>query len=72
MAAPLEDWYKNMPPVTKTYMTGCVVTTLAVYLDVIHPLDLYVNFHLVIAKYEVFKVMNDVSDDDEMMTWLMM
>ena len=57
-AAPFESWYKNLPVVTKTYMTASVGTTLAVYLEVITPLDLYLNFHQIIHQYHVNEMNN--------------
>jgi Derlin-2/3 len=62
-AAPFEDWYKHMPIVTKTYMTGCVITSLAVFLEVIHPLDLYLNYNLVFNKYEVTTILTFIFID---------
>jgi Derlin-2/3 len=53
MAQPLEDWYKNMPLITKAFMTGCLATTLAVYLDLVDPFDLYLNYKLIIYNQEV-------------------
>eukprot|EP01120_Amphizonella_sp_Union-15-10_P014715 TRINITY_DN7236_c0_g1_i2.p1 TRINITY_DN7236_c0_g1~~TRINITY_DN7236_c0_g1_i2.p1 ORF type:complete len:242 (-),score=40.70 TRINITY_DN7236_c0_g1_i2:71-751(-) len=43
----LEDLWKNLPVVTKWYTTACVLTTLAVFLDLVNILDLYLNFELV-------------------------
>jgi len=59
MAAPFEDWYRNMPIVTKTFMTGCVLTTLSVYLEIVHPLDLYLNFPLVFQKYQLWRIITN-------------
>lgn len=51
---PFEDWYKKMPIVTRTYMTICFLTTLVVYLEIVSPLSLYLNFAAVFREYEVF------------------
>jgi len=59
MAAPFEDWYRNMPIVTKTFMTGCVLTTLSVYLEIVSPLDLYLNFPLVFGKYQLWRIITN-------------
>ncbi len=51
--ATLEDWYKNMPPITRTYMTLCLLTTMAVQLEFVSPLALYLNFHAIWNHYQV-------------------
>ena len=56
MAAPFEEWYNSMPVVTKYYMTICFATTFAVYLDVITPLQLYLNFRSVFYEYEIWRL----------------
>lgn len=53
MAAPFEDWYKNMPVVTKVYFTGCVITTLAEYLQAISVYDIYLSFDAVYTHHQV-------------------
>mmetsp|Transcript_16597 Transcript_16597/g.18461 ORF Transcript_16597/g.18461 Transcript_16597/m.18461 type:complete len:240 (-) Transcript_16597:43-762(-) len=47
MPSPVEDWYRNLPIITKAYMTACLLTTLAVYLDLIQWIDIYLNFRLI-------------------------
>jgi Derlin-2/3 len=37
------DWYRKMPVVTRSFMTGCVLTSLAVYLDVLSAHKLYLR-----------------------------
>jgi len=59
MAAPFEEWYKSMPIITKSYMTACVITSLAVQLDVLHPLDLYLSFPLVTQKLEIWRLITN-------------
>ena len=49
----LDTWYKNVPVVTRTYMTLAFVTTLACTLDIISPLSLYLNTNLIYTKYQV-------------------
>ncbi len=48
-----EEFYFGTPIVTRVYMTVCFVTTLAVYLDVVNVLQLYLNFELVANNWEV-------------------
>ncbi|KAK5580832.1 hypothetical protein RB653_000856 [Dictyostelium firmibasis] len=65
MAQPFEDWYKNLPIVTKIYMTGCVVTSVSVYLGLVGPLRLYLNFPLVFGKYEFWRLFTNFFFYDE-------
>jgi len=54
--AAIESWFKNLPVITKSYMTACCVTTLAIHLDIIKIMDIYLNFQLVYEKYEVWRL----------------
>jgi Derlin-2/3 len=49
----VQAWYFNVPVVTRTYMTMAFMTTLACSLDIITPLTLYLNTHLIYTKYQV-------------------
>eukprot|EP01098_Paradermamoeba_levis_P007141 TRINITY_DN2962_c0_g1_i3.p1 TRINITY_DN2962_c0_g1~~TRINITY_DN2962_c0_g1_i3.p1 ORF type:complete len:209 (+),score=32.40 TRINITY_DN2962_c0_g1_i3:77-628(+) len=55
-AAPFENWYRTLPIITKCYMTGCVLTTLAVHLELISPLSLYLNFHVIFKHYQLWRL----------------
>ncbi|PRP88163.1 hypothetical protein PROFUN_03986 [Planoprotostelium fungivorum] len=66
MAQPFEDWYKNLPVVTRTYTTACFLTTLAVYLDLVSPLQLYLNLPLVWSNFEVWRVITNFLFYDRM------
>jgi Derlin-2/3 len=46
-AVNVEDWYKNVPVITRAYMTGCILTTVAVQFEWVTPLVLYLNWNLV-------------------------
>ncbi|VVC89611.1 unnamed protein product [Leptidea sinapis] len=43
--------YMLIPPVTRAYTTACVVTTLAVQLDLVSPFQLYFNPTLILTRY---------------------
>ncbi|XP_003366963.1 derlin-2.2 (AtDerlin2-2) [Trichinella spiralis] len=45
--------YMDIPVVTRVYITACVVTTLAVQLDIVAPFDLYFNPWLIISKFQI-------------------
>eukprot|EP00960_Hanusia_phi_P003333 97936-Hanusia_phi.AAC.2 len=48
-----ETWYKEIPIVTRCYLTISVLTTAACYFDLISPFSLYLNYRLIFEKYEV-------------------
>lgn len=57
MAAPFEEWYRSIPVVTRVYATACVLTTLAVHVDLVVPFDLYLNFSLVLSQFELWRLL---------------
>eukprot|EP01112_Ceratiomyxa_fruticulosa_P019314 TRINITY_DN6304_c0_g1_i1.p1 TRINITY_DN6304_c0_g1~~TRINITY_DN6304_c0_g1_i1.p1 ORF type:complete len:279 (+),score=42.24 TRINITY_DN6304_c0_g1_i1:110-838(+) len=59
VGAPFEEWFRNMPVVTRTYMSACVLTTLAVFLNVVTPLDLYLNFQRVGNNLELWRLVTN-------------
>ncbi len=52
----IEEWYANMPIVTKAYMTAAVCTTLAIHLELVNLLLLYLNFGLVYDRLELWRL----------------
>jgi Derlin-2/3 len=48
--------YLEMPPVTRAYSTACVMTTLAVQLDVVSPFQLYYNPMLIWKQYQLWRL----------------
>lgn len=54
-----EEWYKSMPIITRSYMTGCLLTTLAVYLELVSPLALYLNFKVVYSQLELWRLITN-------------
>jgi len=59
VGAPFEEWFRNMPAVTRTYMSACVLTTLAVFLNIVTPLDLYLNFQRVANNWELWRLITN-------------
>jgi len=55
----VEQWYSNMPIITKSYMSACLVTTLAVHLDLVNVLMLYLNFGLVYNNFELWRLVTN-------------
>ncbi|XP_065568559.1 derlin-2-like [Artemia franciscana] len=56
MAQQLRQEYLLIPPVTRTYLTACAITTLAVELQLVTPFQLYFNPYLIFEKYQVWRV----------------
>lgn len=40
-------WYRNIPPVSRTYLTATVVVTVLATLELLSPFDLYYNSNLI-------------------------
>eukprot|EP01100_Stratorugosa_tubuloviscum_P009720 TRINITY_DN4089_c0_g1_i3.p1 TRINITY_DN4089_c0_g1~~TRINITY_DN4089_c0_g1_i3.p1 ORF type:complete len:121 (+),score=34.69 TRINITY_DN4089_c0_g1_i3:59-421(+) len=54
--AAVEEWYKSLPIVTKTFMTACIATSGAVYFEFTTPFALYLNFDAIFYKYEIWRL----------------
>ena len=52
----LVQMYLEMPPVTRVYTTACVITTLAVQMEIVSPFQLYFNPLLIIRQYQVWRL----------------
>jgi len=48
--------YFAIPPVTRAYSTACVLTTLAVQLDLLSPFQLYFNPTLIFKHYQLWRL----------------
>ncbi|KAI9307080.1 derlin-3-like protein [Cunninghamella echinulata] len=48
MPTPIETWYTEIPPITRIYVTAACLTSLAIQLGIIHPLQLWLNFESVL------------------------
>ncbi|CAG8756052.1 20988_t:CDS:2, partial [Gigaspora margarita] len=44
MAIPIEDWYYDVPIITRTFVTAAVLTSLSVQVGLVTPFQLYFNF----------------------------
>ncbi|KAI8917090.1 Derlin [Powellomyces hirtus] len=47
MPFPIEEWYYEVPVVTRTYVTAVVLATLSCQLDLVSPFHLYFNWSLI-------------------------
>jgi len=52
----LRQAYLEMPPVTRVYTTACVITTLAVQLDMVTAFQLYFNPREIIRKFQFWRL----------------
>lgn len=55
----VEEWWKSIPPITRTYISLAVITTGAVSLDVVTPFKLYLNWELVFKKVHIWRVLTN-------------
>lgn len=53
----IEDWYKQLPPVTRAYITLSFLTTAGCALEVISPFNIYFNARLIFQKGEVWRLL---------------
>ncbi|OZJ05930.1 hypothetical protein BZG36_01209 [Bifiguratus adelaidae] len=59
MAIPLETWYYDIPVITRTYITAALSTSLAVQLRLVHPLQLYLNYDLIVYKRQYWRLLTN-------------
>ncbi|XP_031627267.1 derlin-2 [Contarinia nasturtii] len=48
--------YMQIPIVTRIYTTACVITTIAVHLDIVSPFQLYFNPTLIVLHYQIWRL----------------
>ena len=56
MAVTLEQWYRQMPVVTRSYLTLSFLTTAGCALELISPFSVYYNSHLIFRKYQLWRL----------------
>ncbi|XP_062088722.1 derlin-2.2 [Humulus lupulus] len=59
MAQAVEEWYKQMPIITRSYLTAAIVTTIGCSLDIISPYNLYLNPKLVVKQYQFWRLVTN-------------
>ncbi|CAD7091108.1 unnamed protein product [Hermetia illucens] len=52
----LRQTYLEIPTVTRFYTTACVITTLAVHLDLVSPLQLYFHPTLIFRNFQIWRL----------------
>ncbi|KAK3084358.1 hypothetical protein FSP39_012158 [Pinctada imbricata] len=58
-AQTFQQEYMQMPPITRAYTTACVLTTIAVQLDIITPFQIYFNPDLIFKKYQIWRLVTN-------------
>jgi len=53
------EWYKELPIVTRSYLTACLVTTFAIEFGFVRILSLYLNFDLIIRHGEFWRLLTN-------------
>lgn len=56
MAQTFQNEYMLMPPITRAYTTTCVITTLAVQLELVSPFQLYFNPDLIFNHFQLWRL----------------
>jgi len=56
MPFPLEQWYLEIPIVTRVYLTLVALTSFATTLDIIRPIQLYFNWNLILHEREYWRL----------------
>mmetsp|Transcript_19954 Transcript_19954/g.29871 ORF Transcript_19954/g.29871 Transcript_19954/m.29871 type:complete len:233 (+) Transcript_19954:96-794(+) len=52
----IEQWLRDIPPITRTYMIGAFLTTAACALDLVSPFSLYFNANLIFRKFQLWRL----------------
>lgn len=55
----IEEWYKSLPIVTRTYVTMSFLTTAGCALEIITPFNVYFNAKLVFEKLELWRLVTN-------------
>ena len=50
------EWYQSLPPVCKFWGTACVLTTIGVQMSVIDPRAIYLDYPMVIKKFQIWRL----------------
>eukprot|EP00954_Amorphochlora_amoebiformis_P025308 1372074-Amorphochlora_amoeboformis.AAC.2 len=55
----IEQWIREVPPITRTYMLGALLTTAACALDLVSPFTLYFNATLIFHKLQFWRLLTN-------------
>jgi len=54
-----EEWFKNLPKITKAYLVMAVGTTALCMFGTIAPIQIYLDFDLIFKKYEIWRLLTN-------------
>jgi len=54
-----EQWYRNLPVVTRGYLTAAFATTVVVQLELLSPMLLYLDFEAALGKLELWRLLTN-------------
>eukprot|EP00299_Pterocystis_sp_00344_P006659 c1860_g1_i2.p1 GENE.c1860_g1_i2~~c1860_g1_i2.p1 ORF type:complete len:228 (+),score=29.91 c1860_g1_i2:33-716(+) len=55
----LQDWFQELPVITRTYLSLAMVTTVSCGIELISPFQLYLNFHLIFTRFEFWRLVTN-------------
>ena len=57
--ASLEQWIKDFPVITRTYMAGALLTTAACALELLSPYSLYFSLPLIVGRHQYWRLVTN-------------
>ena len=55
----LTAWYKELPPVTRCYLTASVAVTALCYFEIVTLFQLYLDFKLIAQKWQWWRLVTN-------------
>uniref|UniRef100_A0A6U2XJX8 Derlin n=1 Tax=Lotharella globosa TaxID=91324 RepID=A0A6U2XJX8_9EUKA len=55
----VEQWIREIPPITRTYMIGAFLTTAACALELVSPFSLYFSATLIFTKFQFWRLITN-------------
>ena len=59
MASSPEEWYRDLPKVTRAWMTASFVATLTCQLELLSPMLLILDFNAILSKLELWRLVTN-------------
>lgn len=53
----IEEWFKELPPISRGWLVSALLSTVAVVLGFASPVQLYLDWTLVINKFQIWRLM---------------
>ena len=54
-----EEWFKNLTPICKTWLTLAVVTTVGIQFKFVNPEWIYLNFDFVFKRFHIWRLITN-------------